>query len=102
MIRRPPRSTLFPYTTLFRSVQQLRTDRDLSVLLIEHDMKVVMGVSDRVTVLDYRSEEHTSELQSQSNLVCRLLLEKKKKKRFTLNRPLPNSLPQLTLPHIRD
>src|SRR5688572_31100263 len=94
MIRLPPRSTLFPYTTLFRS----------SVFLIEHDMGVVMEISDHIIVLDYgvkisdgsaehgcavlaadelqelvRSEEHTSELQSQSNLVCRLLLEKKKK-----------------------
>src|SRR2546430_13585867 len=76
MIRRPPRSTLFPYTTLFRSV---RID----------DEKGDRGVSDRTSVLAHhraahgpryraRSEEHTSELQSQSNLVCRLLLEKKK------------------------
>src|SRR2546430_10161249 len=65
MIRRPPRSTLFPYTTLFRSHTQLRT---------------VRGPSGAVglTVSWQRSEEHTSELQSQSNLVCRLLLEKKK------------------------
>src|SRR2546427_11120515 len=71
MIRRPPRSTLFPYTTLFRSVvvQGEFNPLDLS----PRDLRVGHwpGV--------YRSEEHTSELQSQSNLVCRLLLEKKKK-----------------------
>src|SRR2546430_12359052 len=65
MIRRPPRSTLFPYTTLFRS----RRPMPLSV---HH--RAVPGPRHRT-----RSEEHTSELQSQSNLVCRLLLEKKKK-----------------------
>src|SRR2546430_13568984 len=67
MIRRPPRSTLFPYTTLFRSVPHQPGQR-------RH------GAPARRAVLhDLRSEEHTSELQSQSNLVCRLLLEKKKK-----------------------
>src|SRR5438270_2033513 len=67
MIRRPPRSTLFPYTTLFRSVVDRLTGRgpERSVGLVPR-------------TIDYRSEEHTSELQSQSNLVCRLLLEKKK------------------------
>src|SRR2546430_11801896 len=65
MIRRPPRSTLFPYTTLFRSHRV----RDLLRLFFT-------GHAQRVW---HRSEEHTSELQSQSNLVCRLLLEKKKK-----------------------
>src|SRR2546430_5843918 len=72
MIRRPPRSTLFPYTTLFRSLG--RRDAPAAaegVLPVAHDR-----VSD---VRQMRSEEHTSELQSQSNLVCRLLLEKKKK-----------------------
>src|SRR2546430_2866728 len=91
MIRRPPRSTLFPYTTLFRSARvgagggarsaaaadagaarrQLR-DRPVGV-----DARLVRGARRRPAGL--RSEEHTSELQSQSNLVCRLLLEKKKK-----------------------
>src|SRR3989475_3187386 len=73
MIRRPPRSTLFPYTTLFRSVAlgvgdvgQLRRRRRLE------DERAAQQLD------DVRSEEHTSELQSQSNLVCRLLLEKKK------------------------
>src|SRR5579859_8209330 len=65
MIRRPPRSTLFPYTTLFRSISDF--SRGASGLWIENGE------------LAYRSEEHTSELQSQSNIVCRLLLEKKKK-----------------------
>src|SRR2546430_11834894 len=70
MIRRPPRSTLFPYTTLFRSVVwpviQQRAFLSLEVITIDVRSEA-------------RSEEHTSELQSQSNLVCRLLLEKKKK-----------------------
>src|SRR2546430_12128066 len=71
MIRRPPRSTLFPYTTLFRSVvaeQDRRRRAQVRVARFE-----LRGVDRRVV----RSEEHTSELQSQSNLVCRLLLEKK-------------------------
>src|SRR2546430_11094621 len=71
MIRRPPRSTLFPYTTLFRSV----AGPHLYAAARNPDRG---GVGDRAQAQD-RSEEHTSELQSQSNLVCRLLLEKKKK-----------------------
>src|SRR2546430_12217324 len=77
MIRRPPRSTLFPYTTLFRSLGQ-----DLPCRHAIADVDVTFpdvpgrpGVDGRL--LDRRSEEHTSELQSQSNLVCRLLLERK-------------------------
>src|SRR2546427_6247378 len=69
MIRRPPRSTLFPYTTLFRSLCRFR---DADVLRIDRAARGLVEFG--------RSEEHTSELQSQSNLVCRLLLEKKKKK----------------------
>src|SRR2546427_6876512 len=71
MIRRPPRSTLFPYTTLFRSigVQLVRAPP------LQHDPLA----APRVVNAAVRSEEHTSELQSQSNLVCRLLLEKKNK-----------------------
>src|SRR2546430_13756585 len=69
MIRRPPRSTLFPYTTLFRS----KCDQ-LGVTFIP-----TAAASEQRTGHPRRSEEHTSELQSQSNLVCRLLLEKKKK-----------------------
>src|SRR2546427_6664556 len=79
MIRRPPRSTLFPYTTLFRSPPQERRAMQLAAVIgkvfWEGGLRA-LGVAGNVT----RSEEHTSELQSQSNLVCRLLLEKKKKK----------------------
>src|SRR2546430_11240799 len=66
MIRRPPRSTLFPYTTLFRSSDEIARAYDAAT-----DQARGLGIF-------WRSEEHTSELQSQSNLVCRLLLEKKK------------------------
>src|SRR2546427_7722639 len=77
MIRRPPRSTLFPYTTLFRSIRS-RDFREI-VLSIQRGVRVTRHIS--TARRRPRSEEHTSELQSQSNLVCRLLLEKKKKKR---------------------
>src|SRR2546427_9269091 len=92
MIRRPPRSTLFPYTTLFRSVAS--SDESLKITLAYTDVPGFPGaIPALVNDLDleveapdgrvyrgnqFRSEEHTSELQSQSNLVCRLLLEKKK------------------------
>src|SRR2546429_6992023 len=71
MIRRPPRSTLFPYTTLFRSL----LDETLPLPLDEQARAVVEGI----VLGSYRSEEHTSELQSRLHLVCRLLLEKKKR-----------------------
>src|SRR5688572_31297072 len=75
MIRRPPRSTLFPYTTLFRSCRcWLRTPTAAGNQNQSPSPKLRM----------VRSEEHTSELQSQSNLVCRLLLEKKKKKQHLI------------------
>src|SRR2546427_4143879 len=87
MIRRPPRSTLFPYTTLFRSARGAPADEGQLVadlheggpdvveeLDLHHRLETADGHPDRAS----RSEEHTSELQSQSNLVCRLLLEKKK------------------------
>ena len=80
MIRRPPRSTLFPYTTLFRSGENryFFTKNFWSSILSEIVSQTHIGV---VIHMDYnRSEEHTSELQSLTNLVCRLLLEKKKKK----------------------
>src|SRR2546427_7563112 len=75
MIRRPPRSTLFPYTTLFRSVDSRREVEEITAGAHRHHHLLERGVAGALA----RSEEHTSELQSQSNLVCRLLLEKKKK-----------------------
>src|SRR2546430_4687684 len=87
MIRRPPRSTLFPYTTLFRSRRRGRVLGGKSVgriglllgclgaLLL---VVLISAAGTSVCAITWRSEEHTSELQSQSNLVCRLLLEKKK------------------------
>src|SRR2546430_11294152 len=86
MIRRPPRSTLFPYTTLFRSrgltppARHARLTGLLTDCFFVHDAGVARRAFDVLTSfrLVFRSEEHTSELQSQSNLVCRLLLEKKK------------------------
>src|SRR2546430_8137422 len=101
MIRRPPRSTLFPYTTLFRSVlvRRIRAGpgglesfpaRSPSRVRLEspehlHDLRH-RGAGRQILHRDGRSEEHTSELQSQSNLVCRLLLEKKKKKKKTIRK----------------
>src|SRR5437868_10423224 len=85
MIRRPPRSTLFPYTTLFRSDAVMgvvrRLERVQGEILVAHDAgeEVVEIVGDPAG--EGRSEEHTSELQSRFDLVCRLLLEKKKKKK---------------------
>src|SRR3989475_1837794 len=80
MIRRPPRSTLFPYTTLFRSVSLGEHRGALQrVLELAHVAWPVVRHDDVLSRRCERSEEHTSELQSQSNLVCRLLLEKKKK-----------------------
>src|SRR2546427_3050259 len=84
MIRRPPRSTLFPYTTLFRSVAvevhaQLRLVEAQVGVDVRQALDRASPRHQRVHGLGERSEEHTSELQSQSNLVCRLLLEKKKK-----------------------
>src|SRR5436189_3010048 len=85
MLRRPPRSTLFPYTTLFRSkVEELLRQflTPVHVLAVrrldEVDLREIQGLGHGVIVI--RSEEHTSELQSPMYLVCRLLLEKKKKK----------------------
>src|SRR2546430_8129312 len=81
MIRRPPRSTLFPYTTLFRSHPRSLRGREADPEArwrLRHVQLLPSGVGGRQAREDGRSEEHTSELQSQSNLVCRLLLEKKK------------------------
>src|SRR2546422_4213315 len=89
MIRRPPRSTLFPYTTLFRSrVEQLflvRADRQRRVVRREHDRHHTPLAAGDHALDGLRSEEHTSELQSRLHLVCRLLLEKKKKKQIKNN-----------------
>src|SRR3989475_8834368 len=81
MIRRPPRSTLFPYTTLFRSESNIR--EVIAFPMNQQAQDLLMQAPAPVPperLKELRSEEHTSELQSQSNLVCRLLLEKKKKK----------------------
>src|SRR5207253_8118793 len=90
LIRRPPRSTLFPYTTLFRSVcirqtisLRLRTmsvTSSLTPVIVENSC-ATPSIRTLVTAAPVRSEEHTSELQSRGHLVCRLLLEKKKKKK---------------------
>src|SRR5260370_25788371 len=80
MIRRPPRSTLFPYTTLFRSAEYHRRQTSIpgmGLLPIQPPARAPLLVWPRAPLC--RSEEHTSELQSHLNLVCRLLLEKKKK-----------------------
>src|SRR2546430_7414678 len=83
MIRRPPRSTLFPYTTLFRSRRRrggrgaAEPDGRRAIHVLPEHRPGAAGLGVRIVL--GRSEEHTSELQSQSNLVCRLLLEKKKK-----------------------
>src|SRR5437867_7389681 len=84
MIRRPPRSTLFPYTTLFRSLAEVRLRHKLAVLHHQQHLDDAGHARDGLGVsnigLHARSEEHTSELQSPYDLVCRLLLEKKKRK----------------------
>src|SRR5947207_4240546 len=96
MIRQPPRSTLFPYTTLFRSKRRGADGQMLfhrfrqfhlndvldNHIQSEHDM-ITRPRLDVLLTIDDRSEEHTSELQSHSDLVCRLLLEKKKKQQYT-------------------
>src|SRR5256885_7475502 len=90
MIRRPPRSTLFPYTTLFRS-GRLGRRLGLGFFRLGVFMVFIVGMAFVVLVAIGRSEEHTSELQSPCNLVCRLLLEKKKKNNHTIahfSRPL--------------
>src|SRR2546426_3645713 len=90
MIRRPPRSTLFPYTTLFRSAMPSKTStctvlkaivcKSVGAFGVETLTRLSPPAPDATAAIPRRSEEHTSELQSPCNLVCRLLLEKKKKK----------------------
>src|SRR5256885_11204197 len=97
MIRRPPRSTLFPYTTLFRSRDRAGVPRDLppvgdysdgAELVVDRLRDITLGLS-----AVSRSEEHTSELQSPCNLVCRLLLEKKKcQPPYTIRQPVSVSI----------
>src|SRR5438270_10682906 len=102
MIRRPPRSTLFPYTTLFRSEPAPGADERLldGVLGLERRAEHAVAVALELGAVLFqpflelgadgrRSEEHTSELQSQSNLVCRLLLEKKKQVKMHNRRNIP-------------
>src|SRR5688572_30921803 len=95
MIRRPPRSTLFPYTTLFRScslfISQINVPFSLSTIWpvwksSSHGLETLL--KEPFAGQRLRSEEHTSELQSQSNLVCRLLLEKKKKIKKSSSQPI--------------
>src|SRR2546430_4389450 len=96
MIRRPPRSTLFPYTTLFRS---LVIDGGELGDTVGRQSECPVFIAFTVFIVFIRSEEHTSELQSQSNLVCRLLLEKKKKHetiRCDSMRVAPRSTAQMT------
>src|SRR5690242_21084070 len=96
MIRRPPRSTLFPYTTLFRSLRNAEVqhlDHGAVVSLVHENIRwlhVTVHEAQFVRPSQQRSEEHTSELQSHVNLVCRLLLEKKKKK-ITTNQTSTNN-----------
>src|SRR2546426_8754298 len=91
MIRRPPRSTLFPYTTLFRSqgLAAMRSMRPGTCGAVDSRSAIVSAGTPRPQAqAERRSEEHTSELQSPCNLVCRLLLEKKNKKTYdSLRRP---------------
>src|SRR5438876_6977884 len=102
MIRHPPRSPLFPYTTLFRSLTKAVRRKPYSVVLLDEIEKahpdvfnILLQVLDEGHLTDNygRSEEHTSELQSPVHLVCRLLLEKKKKTRKYLSRNL-TSIPR--------
>src|SRR2546430_4008201 len=79
MIRRPPRSTLFPYTTLFKCrCCAILAIPSMTILIAEDEAQSAELATQMCNPTFYRSEEHTSELQSQSNLVCRLLLEKKR------------------------
>src|SRR5438034_7307141 len=97
MIRRPPRSTLFPYTTLFRSIHHVVHDDAVAAFHVADHVHHFRHVRLRPALVDdrevrlQRSEEHTSELQSHSDLVCRLLLEKKKKKKSQTQKKIKNN-----------
>src|SRR2546422_7479551 len=99
MIRRPPRSTLFPYTTLFRSMVQGQRDLLAVAKLVLSELVPLVDAQQGIfyisETVEERSEEHTSELQSRLHLVCRLLLEKKKKSHiytnYTRNKRMPHS-----------
>src|SRR5438093_7059728 len=97
MIRRPPRSTLFPYTTLFRSSRSSASETRgaaRTAWMRKRSSLAVEGLPGSTPAERPRSEEHTSELQSLTNLVCRLLLEKKKKKQMlSLQRPAESKGP---------
>src|SRR2546430_11413613 len=98
MIRRPPRSTLFPYTTLFRSQRAVETYGWLS----PGEMLDGLALAETTPgplIMVVRSEEHTSELQSQSNLVCRLLLEKKKETSISYCQVMPTDITAPPLIH---
>src|SRR5690349_24223328 len=86
MIRRPPRSTLFPYTTLFRSTATLERTYALLQQLADSTHHSVGATKELADATHHRSEEHTSELQSRRDLVCRLLLEKKKNRKNEHNK----------------
>src|SRR5690349_22534340 len=98
MIRRPPRSTLFPYTTLFRSVQPLELRSVIG--------GAVLGNPEfrdqEILITQHRSEEHTSELQSRRDLVCRLLLEKKKKNYIRQSSPQTTTDHKSTVGNVSD
>src|SRR2546422_8086518 len=94
MIRRPPRSTLFPYTTLFRSLTSINTKRGTLVSRAFCVLRFARNTSQKLASnWEERSEEHTSELQSRLHLVCRLLLEKKKIRTTRYHRCIHNHTP---------
>src|SRR5438034_2683091 len=99
MIRRPPRSTLFPYTTLFRSVR----DEDGRVRCVACQLCEFICPPRAIKIIpgEIRSEEHTSELQSHSDLVCRLLLEKKKQQKPQVRIPRRRCRPGRSRPKVR-
>src|SRR5438876_6223566 len=96
MTRPPPTSTLFPYTTLFRSLKEMQKAHITQVEIAPHDIEGAFSAVDIVdtSTAEKRSEEHTSELQSPVHLVCRLLLEKKKKPNFGQSRNCTSNGPQ--------